>query len=172
MKLIVMQFMVTLLAVLLWPVLAWTQTEDLNPVDFGPKELLRIETQTGTHEFMVEIADSEEERTHGYMFKESLSDQDGLLFQFPASDVRSIWMKDTPLPLDILFVRADGRILKIVHSHTPFSLRSVSSGAPVPAVLEIKGGLAETLSIRPNDRLVHSFFMKKEQEGQQEAPKP
>ena len=127
-------------------------------LDLGPSEPLTITTRNGSHDFSVEIADTPAEQTRGMMFREEMGEDTGMLFEFAAPRVSSIWMRNTPLPLDILFVRANGQILKIEHMAQPYSERSMSSGGVVSAVLEIQGGRAQTLGIAPGDTLVHEFF--------------
>ena len=128
------------------------------PINFGPREALTIVSADKQHAFNVEIADSQSERNRGLMFRDVLAPTDGMLFEFERQQVASIWMKNTSIFLDVLFVRADGRILKIEHSAKPYSLRSMTSEAPVAAVLELAGGQVNALGIKPGDRIQHSFF--------------
>ena len=128
------------------------------PINFGPSEPLTIVSADKQHAFNVEIADSQTERNRGLMFRDVLAPMDGMLFEFEQQQVASIWMKNTSIFLDVLFVRADGRILKIEHSAKPYSLRSMTSEAPVAAVLELAGGQVNALGIKPGDRIQHSFF--------------
>ena len=128
------------------------------PLDFGPRESLTIQSNDKTHDFSVEIADSPEEQARGLMFRDVIAPTEGMLFEFGGEEIRSIWMKNTSVFLDVLFVRADGRILKIEHSAKPYSLRSMTSEAPVAAVLEIAGGQANERGIKPGDRIQHEFF--------------
>ena len=128
------------------------------PLDFGPREALVIQSNDKTHEFSVEVADTREEQTRGLMFRNVIEPSQGMLFEFEGEEIRSIWMKNTSVFLDVLFVRADGRILKIEHSARPYSLRSMTSEAPVSAVLEIAGGQANVLGIKPGDRIQHEYF--------------
>lgn len=128
------------------------------PLDLGPPEALTIVTQDGEHNFMVEIADEPAEQSRGMMFRDEMGEDTGMLFEFAEPKVSSIWMKNTALSLDILFVRENGKILKIVHSATPYSERSMHSGAVVGAVLELKGGRAQELGIEVGDTIKHSFF--------------
>ncbi len=137
---------------------AFAQSSDPNPVDFGPKQALQIVSESDTHSFNVEVADTPEKQRHGYMFKEALPGDEGMLFTFKNLEVQTIWMKNTPIPLDILFVRPNGKILKIEHSHQPYTLRSASSEAPVKGVIELIGGRARELGIEPGDLVKHSFF--------------
>ena len=128
------------------------------PLDFGPRESLSIQSEDKSHEFSVEIADTREEQARGLMFRNVIAPTEGMLFEFGGEEIRSIWMKNTSVFLDVLFVRADGRILKIEHSAKPYSLRSMTSEAPVAAVLEIAGGQASERGIKPGDRVQHDFF--------------
>ncbi len=127
-------------------------------IDFGPKEKLTIVSGDKQNEFMVEIADTPEELAYGYMFREVVGPKDGMLFEFGTEKIASIWMKNTSVFLDILFVRKDGKILKIEHSAKPYSLRSMTSEAPVSAVIELAGGQANDLGIRPGDLVKHKYF--------------
>ena len=140
------------------PFAAFAQSGDPNPIDFGPKEALSIKSETGTHTFSVEVADTREEQIHGYMFKESLPPDEGMLFEFATPGIQTIWMKNTPIPLDVIFVRSNGKILKIEHSHKPYTLRSASSEGVVAAVVELIGGRTKELGIMPGDLVEHEFF--------------
>ncbi len=161
-----MKIFKALISLFLTSSFALAQTGDPNPVDFGPKEDLQIISESGTHTFKIEVADTREEQRHGYMFKESLPGDEGMLFAFEKSEVQTIWMKNTPIPLDVLFVRKNGKILKIEHSHQPYTLRSASSEAPVAAVVEIIGGRARELGIEPGDVVKHRFFELSEKNAQ------
>jgi uncharacterized membrane protein (UPF0127 family) len=135
--------------------------QDVDPenlLDFGGTEPLVIVSQSGEHAFDVEVADTLPKQRQGLMYREQLDADSGMLFEYDGPLVASIWMKNTPLPLDIIFVRANGRILKIEHNAQPYKLRSVSSEAPVTAVLELNGGRAEDLGILPGDVVRHEFF--------------
>lgn len=131
------------------------------PLDFGPKEPLSITSQDGTHEFMVEIADTDELQARGMMYREDVAKNEGMLFEFDSPKVATIWMKNTAVFLDIIFVRENGEILKIEHYARPYTLRRSSSEAPVAAVLELRGGASKALGIAPGDTVNHSFFDKK-----------
>ena len=127
-------------------------------IDFGPSEALTITGKSGSHIFDVEIADTLQEQARGLMFRNSLAPNKGMLFEFDTPKVSSIWMKNTAIPLDILFVQSSGRIIKIVHSHRPYTLQSVTSEAVVSGVVEIPGGRAQELGITVGDFVVHEFF--------------
>ena len=114
---------------------------------------LSIETDSKTLQFQIEIADEADERSRGLMFRESLADDEGMLFIYPSPRIASFWMKNTQIPLDMLFIDEDGHILSIARETTPFSLKPVLSGGLVTSVLEISGGLAATLGIDVGDRV-------------------
>jgi len=108
--------------------------------------------------FTVEVADTDELQARGMMYRDGVADDAGMLFEFAKPKVATIWMKNTGIPLDILFVRPNGRVLKIEHGAKPYSLRLSSSEAPVAAVVELRGGRARELGIRPGDIVSHDFF--------------
>ncbi len=118
-----------------------------------------ISTSTGEHRFQVEIADTDEERTLGLMYRTEMADNAGMIFDF-THDVRehSMWMKNTLIPLDMAFIGGDGRIVRIAAETTPRSLTSIRSGAPVAAVLEVKGGRFEALGVQEGDIVRHPLF--------------
>jgi len=108
--------------------------------------------------FSVEVATTAEQRQRGLMYRRSLPADGGMLFVFPDVKVAHMWMKDTPLSLDLLFLGADGRVLRIEEKAEPLSLRAISSDLPARGVLELAAGSAARLGIRPGDRLVHPAF--------------
>ncbi len=108
--------------------------------------------------FDVELAVSPQQQAQGLMYRPSLAADAGMLFIYrPAREV-SMWMKNTVIPLDMLFIAEDGEIVKIVERAVPLSLTTISSDRRVRAVLEINGGMANRLGIRPGDRVVHPAF--------------
>jgi len=128
------------------------------PIDFGPRQTLTVISGDQTHEFSVEVADSQVERDRGLMFRDVIEPGQGMLFEFETNSVAGIWMKNTAIFLDVIFVDKDGRIVKIEHSAQPYKERSISSELPVTAVLEIGGGQARSMEIKPGDQVVHDFF--------------
>ena len=131
-----------------------------SAMDFGPRETLTIVSNSKPIAFDIEVADNQAELSRGMMFRDVVPNNTGMLFKFGDPLIASIWMKNTSVFLDVIFVRADGRILKIEHSAKPYSLRSMTSEAPVTAVFEIGGGQANALGIRPGDVVQHSYFSK------------
>lgn len=122
-------------------------------------EKLTIVTERGDAHFMVEIADSDEERRIGLMYRTALPDNGGMLFDFSHEDsFQSMWMKNTLIPLDMAFIAKDGRIVRIASMTTPRSLASISSGEPVAAVLEVGGGRLEALGVKAGDTVRHPLF--------------
>lgn len=137
---------------------AVAQDDALPDVDFGAPESLVIMSGDITHNFNVEIADSEAKQAQGLMFRKELANDAGMLFEFSAPKVATIWMKNTEISLDILFIRENGEIVKIEHSARPQTLRSASSEAVIAAVLELPGGRAAELGIDAGHIVKHSFF--------------
>lgn len=128
----------TLLLVLLSAPGAWAQ--DLVP--------LTVTTEDGTeHLFQVEIAATPDERGRGLMFRDELADDHGMLFVFPRRERIAMWMRNTKIPLDMLFITDDGRISQIHERAVPYSEATVSSRRRVRYVLELAGGTADRLGI-------------------------
>jgi uncharacterized membrane protein (UPF0127 family) len=121
-------------------------------------EQLTVETDNGPVTFTVEIADDEAERNRGLMFREPLPDDRGMLFHFQEPEMASFWMRNTPSSLDIIFIGVDGRILNIGERTTPYSDDPVPAIGLTRGVLEIRGGRAAELGIRPGDRVRHRIF--------------
>ena len=129
---------------------AAAQTLDVSP--------LTIRSGETEHMFTVEIADEPEEISNGLMHRESLDRDKGMLFQFAQPREPAMYMKNTLIPLDMLFIAEDGRIEMIARNAVPGSLRTISPGTPVKGVLELNGGQAAELGIQPGDIVVHPFF--------------
>src|SRR5262245_42792850 len=119
---------------------------------------LEIASKSGVHVFAVEMASTPEEVARGLMFRRQLPEGQGMLFDFHKEQPTSFWMKNTYIPLDMIFIRADGRILHIAENRVPLSDTLVPSGGPVRAVLEVIGGTAKKLGIAPGDRVGHAIF--------------
>jgi len=126
--------------------------------DAANLERLEIVTRSGVHVFDVELATTSEERSKGLMFRRELPAGQGMLFDFNGEGPVSMWMKNTYVSLDMIFIRADGRIARIAENTEPLSERTISSGAPVKAVLEVVAGTAKRLGIAPGDRVAHRIF--------------
>lgn len=143
------------LALVTWSVPAAAQ----NGLVTFPTGTLSIETADGeTHDFTVEIAETPDQRAQGLMFRRQMDAEAGMLFLFGRSEERAMWMKNTLIPLDMLFIDETGKIVRIEQRTVPHSLRAIVSGAPVSAVLELNAGTASRLVIRPGDRVRHPAF--------------
>ncbi len=108
--------------------------------------------------FEVELALNDAERSRGLMYRDKLGPYDGMLFDFYQDAPVSFWMKNTLIPLDMLFIAGDGTIKHIHANATPLSTESIPSQFPVRAVLEINGGSAKLLGIKPGDKVRHPIF--------------
>ena len=114
---------------------------------------LSIKSAGKMHNFTVEVARTEAEQERGLMFRDHLSSSGGMIFPMNPPRVASFWMKNTLIPLDMIFIRADGSIARIAAQTVPYSLAPVDSGEPVAAVLEIAGGRAGELGIAEDDKV-------------------
>ncbi|MBR0797618.1 DUF192 domain-containing protein [Bradyrhizobium jicamae] len=119
---------------------------------------LEIVTKSGVHVFSVEMATTEEEKETGLMYRKELADSKGMLFDFSPEQEVSMWMKNTYLSLDMIFIRADGRILRIAENTEPMSTRIIPSRGLARGVLEVVAGTAQKYGIRPGDRVAHPLF--------------
>lgn len=115
-------------------------------------------TQSGMHRISVEIADTDETRATGLMHREEMAEDHGMLFDFGETRPVSMWMKNTLIPLDMLFLREDGTIARIARNARPFDLTPIPSGEPVRYVLELNGGAAARLGAAEGDRLEHPII--------------
>jgi uncharacterized membrane protein (UPF0127 family) len=133
--------------------------ETASPREPGAgEERLELITASGVHPLDVEIAATPEKQALGLMFRTHLADDKGMLFPHPEPRELSMWMRNTYIPLDMVFIRADGTVHRIEARTEPFSERIISSGGPVSAVLEIAGGAAERMGLRAGDKVVHASF--------------
>ena len=123
-----------------------------------PRDVVLVETSSSQYRFEVEIADNEDERAEGLMYRQAMADNAGMLFLYPSARPVEFWMKNTVLSLDIVFVRADGTIARIAANTTPMSEDLIPSGEPVLAVLEVKAGIMRELGINPGDRLRNAKY--------------
>jgi uncharacterized membrane protein (UPF0127 family) len=122
---------------------------------------LEIATKSGVQVFSVEMATTEEEKQTGLMHRKELPDGKGMLFDFSPEQQISMWMKNTYISLDMIFIRADGRILRIAENTEPLSTKIVSSGGLAKGVLEVIAGTAKKYGIQPGDRVAHPLFNKR-----------
>lgn len=129
------------------------QAQAVHPVSGLRVIPLTVETLRGTHTFRVEVAQTAAEQAKGLMFRTELGPNEGMIFPRDPADYASFWMKNTPLPLDIIFIGVDGRINNIAANTVPYSLDSVASEGLASGVLEIPGGRAAELGIAPGDKV-------------------
>jgi len=130
---------------------------------FGPswaagEQTLEIASKTGVHIFSVEVVDNDADRAKGLMYRKELPEGRGMLFDFHRDQEVSFWMQNTYIPLDMIFIRGDGRILRIEENTVPLSTRMIPSRGPVRAVLEVIGGTSRKLGIAPGDRVASPIF--------------
>ena len=123
-------------------------------------ETVEIVTARGRTRFAVEIASTPAQQQRGLMFRKALAPDRGMLFTYARPQPAAFWMKNTLIPLDILYIAADGRILSIARNAQPHSQTPIPSGGPVLGVLEIAGGRAAQLGVLPRDRVLHRIFPK------------
>ncbi len=119
---------------------------------------LTIETATGAHDFQVEVAATRAERERGLMFRTGLAPNRGMLFDYGAPRGIAMWMKNTLIPLDMIFVDAGGRVVNVYVDAVPRSLSSIRAARPARVVIEVPGGTAARLGIAAGDRVRHEVF--------------
>jgi uncharacterized membrane protein (UPF0127 family) len=129
-----------------------------GPVRAAGLQTLEIASKTGVHAFSVEVVDNDADREKGLMYRKELPEGKGMLFDFKTEQDVSFWMQNTYIPLDMLFIKADGTILRIAENTEPLSTRLIPSGGRVRGVLEVIGGTARKFGIAPGDRVAHPIF--------------
>ena len=122
---------------------------------------IEIVTKTGVHVFSVEMATTEQEKTTGLMYRKELAEGKGMLFDFTPEQEVSMWMKNTYVSLDMIFIRADGTILRIAENTEPLSTQIIPSRGLAKGVLEVIAGTAQKYGIAPGDRVAHPLFTRK-----------
>ena len=148
------RFLVSALLVL--PVLAYAQTAAQPEL---PKEKLVIVTHDGTrHDFQVEMANTPEQQTVGLMFRPSVPEDGGMLFDWGTPQVSNMWMRNTVSALDMVFINEDGTVRRVVEDTVPESLAIIESRGPVRATLELRAGTAKRLGIHAGDRVEAPIF--------------
>ena len=130
-----------------------TAAPEVHPVSGLAIIPLTVTSGSETIGFRVEVADTPQAQGRGLMFRTELGDFEGMIFPYDGTRAQSFWMKNTPLPLDIIYVGPDGRISNIAAMAEPYSLEPVYSVGPVLGVLELRGGLAAELGIEPGDKV-------------------
>jgi uncharacterized membrane protein (UPF0127 family) len=145
---------------LLSAVLLFTVSGAVAPAQLAtfPRAELTIVSAGGPHKFTVELATTPAQMEQGLMFRQRLAADAGMLFDYRAPAMASMWMKNTLIPLDMLFVDERGRIINIHERAVPGSLDPIAAAAPARAVIELNGGTAARLGIRPGDRVLFPIF--------------
>lgn len=121
-------------------------------------ESLRIVTASGEHAFMVEVARTDEQRARGLMFRQSMPIDRGMLFDFKTEQPVMMWMRNTYISLDMIFITRDGVVINIAENTEPLSERTIPSARPAFAVLELNAGVARKIGLKPGDRINHPLF--------------
>jgi uncharacterized protein len=128
------------------------------------KGTLTLETATGPHQFNVEVASTPQERERGLMLRPSLPAESGMLFLYETPQPIAMWMKNTIIPLDMIFIDAWGKVNRIESSTEPFSLDPIPSDGDVIGILEVNAGVAEKIGLKTGDKVIYP--------GLGETPKP
>ena len=119
---------------------------------------LQFVTKSGPHDFSVEVMRTPAQHARGLMFRRYMPDDRGMLFDFGRNEVVNMWMKNTYIPLDMVFVSREGRVVAIAADTEPLSERTISSGAPVWAVVELNAGAAARMGLAVGDAVRHPLF--------------
>lgn len=136
---------------------ALAQPQQPPPLQFEQDDLA-IRTASGEVKFRVELAQTPAQQQRGLMFRDKLEPYTGMLFDFGTPRIVSMWMMNTLIPLDMVFIAADGRIVNVAANTKPLSTDTILSAGPAKGVLEIAGGTARLLGIRPGDVVLHRAF--------------
>lgn len=141
------------------PVLANDAKSEATEVQYLPRDIITIETKSGQdYIFEVEMATEGADQARGLMNRASLNNDSGMLFLFRDENQRTFWMKNTLIPLDMIFISHDGTIQHIHHNAKPQDETRITSEGEAMAVLEINGGLSGTLNIKEGDKVLHPAF--------------
>ncbi len=121
-------------------------------------EPLEIITASGAHDFAIEVMRTDEERARGLMFRRFMPADRGMLFDFKTEQPVLMWMKNTYIPLDMIFIARNGIVTHVAANAEPMSERTISSGPPAYAVLEVNAGVAAKIGLKPGDKVQHPLF--------------
>lgn len=153
------RLLVRVLLLSLLPLAGAASAQQMQPAATFETSSLVIVGKSGRHAFTVEMAVKPQQRAQGLMYRRRMAPDAGMLFDFGREHRRaSMWMKNTFIPLDMLFIKADGEIESIAARTVPHSLETISSRGPVRGVLELNGGTSARLGIVPGDRVEHRIF--------------
>lgn len=129
-----------------------------NLETFAKDELVLVLQEGARHTFAVELATTPAQKAQGLMFRPALAADAGMLFVYEREGLRTMWMKNTEIPLDMLFIDRRGQVVHIVERTVPFSLETVSSDLPALAILELNAGTVSRLGVETGDRILHNIF--------------
>jgi len=119
-----------------------------------------LKTETGDHNFNIELATTDQERAIGLMFRRSLPENAGMLFLYDEPQPAAMWMKNTFIPLDMVFISPDGTVHRIESNAEPFSLAVIPSDGPIAGVLELNGGEADKIGLKRGDKVLYPSLAK------------
>ena len=139
-------------------VLSWLSLASFGAARAQTLDRLEIVTASGAHVYSVEIAKTEQSRETGLMNRRFMPADRGMLFEFPVEEPVAFWMKNTFIPLDMIFIRHDGAVVAVASNAEPLSETTIPSNAPVDGVLELNGGVAASIGLRAGDKVRHPFF--------------
>ena len=122
------------------------------------RETLKLTTATGVHSFEIEIAETDEQKARGLMFRRTMDDAAGMLFPYSPAQEITMWMRNTYISLDMVFIRADGIVHRVETGTEPFSEKVIASEGDAAAVLELKAGTANRVGLKAGDRVEHKLF--------------
>ncbi len=122
------------------------------------RDTLTLHTATGAHRIDIEVAETDREQQYGLMFRMSLGDNEGMLFPYPSPREITMWMRNTFISLDMIFIRADGTVHRIAMDTEPHSENIIASQGDAAGVLEMKAGSARRLGLKPGDRVEYKHF--------------
>ena len=125
-----------------------------------PIDMVVVHTDKGRFVFTTEVAATSQHRTRGLMFRQRLPKDHGMLFYYGEPRPVAMWMKNTRISLDMVFISADGKVTNIVKATKPMSLDTIPSKGPVAAVLEVVAGTADRIGLKPGDKIDHPLFSK------------
>ena len=127
-----------------------------------PQSEILIVSKSGEHKFVVDVATTMAQRQMGLMYRKKMARNRGMMFDFGEEQLIAMWMKNTLIPLDMLFVDKTGRILQIERATTPLSLETIAGRRPAMSVIELNAGLTTELGISEGDQVMHNIFFREE----------
>lgn len=128
------------------------------PAPAGELESLTLVTSTGEHVFKVEVMRTDEQRARGLMFRRHMPADRGMLFDFKTEQRVMMWMRNTYIPLDMVFITKTGIVINVAEDTEPLSERTISSAAPAFSVLEVNAGVARRIGLKAGDQVKHALF--------------